>query len=199
MLHFGIGPASLRDHYVSEMTICPKLKCTRFCGTIPPVHPPLRDAAIQLAARHSTIDLVYRFGSRARGDSGGNVGPMSDYDVAVLLQHSTESFDLQMQLQHEVCKALDTDKVDLMLLNRVPIELAWHVIARGKLLFARSKYIHVEYEANVMSRYGDYLPVLRAQHEDILQRRNRDRRAEWVRASLERAKRTFAEIGDDAG
>ncbi len=161
MLRFGIGPASLRDHYVSEMTICPKLKCTRFCGTIPPVHPPLRDAAIQLAARHSTIDLVYLFGSRARGDSGGHIGPMSDYDFAVLLQHGTESFDLQMQLQHEVCKALETDKVDLVLPNRVPIELAWHVIARGKLLFARSKYVQVEYEANVMSRYGDYLPVLR--------------------------------------
>ncbi len=163
------------------------------------MHPPILDAATQLADRHPTLDLVYLFGSRARDDFGGNVGPMSDYDFAVLLQHGTDSFDLQMRLQHEVCKALDTDKVDLVLLNRVPIELAWHVIARGKLLFARSKYIHVEYEANVMSRYGDYLPVLRAQREDILQRRNRDRRAEWYRAAFERAKRTFAEIGDDAG
>ncbi len=160
------------------------------------MHSSLRGAATQLADRHPTIDLVYLFGSRARGDSGGNVGPMSDYDFAVLLQHGTDSFDLQMRLQNEVCKALSTDKVDLVLLNRVPIELAWHVIARGKLLFARSKYVHVEYEANVVSRYGDYLPVLLSQREDILQRRNRDRQAEWVRAALKRTERTLAEIGN---
>ena len=84
------------------------------------MHPPLHDAATQLADRHPTIDLVYLFGSRV----DGNIGPMSDTDIAVLLQHGTDSFDLQMRLQHEVCKALDTDKVDLVLLNRVPIELA---------------------------------------------------------------------------
>ncbi len=117
---------------------------------------------------------------------------MSETDGAVLLQHGTDSF----ALQHEACKALDIDKVDLVLLDRVPIELAWRVIAREKLLFARSQYVQVEYEANVRSRYGDYLPVLRAQREDILQRRNRDRRAEWVRAALKRTERTLAEIGN---
>ncbi len=48
------------------------------------MHPHIHDAATQLADRHPTVDFVYRFGSRV----DGNVGPMSDYDVAMLLAPS---------------------------------------------------------------------------------------------------------------
>ncbi len=49
------------------------------------MHQPILDAVTQLAVRHPTIDLVYLFGSQVEGGFGGNVGPMSDYDFAVLL------------------------------------------------------------------------------------------------------------------
>jgi hypothetical protein len=58
--------------------------------------------------------------------------------------------------------------VDLVLLNQAPIELAYRVIAQGKWVYEESRAVRVEYEAYVLGRYGDYLPVLRKQREQIL-------------------------------
>ena len=52
----------------------------------------------------------------------------------------------------------------------------------------------VEYEAHVLSRYGDYLPVLRAQRDDILQRDKHAHRVQRYRAALGRTERTLGQI-----
>ena len=75
-----------------------------------------------------------------------------------------------------------------------PIELQYAIIAQGVLLYRQNLAIKVEYEAYVMGRYGDYLPVLRAQRAAILQEGRRVNRIQWYRTALGRTERTLEQI-----
>jgi predicted nucleotidyltransferase len=141
------------------------------------------------------IQLAYLFGSRVSGD----VGALSDYDVAILLDRTADGPAVRSQLAHEVAQSLDSERVDVVLLNRAPIELAYAVIASGQLLYQRDVATRVEYEADVLSRYGDYLPVLRAQRSALLGETGNDQRVQRYRETLRRTERTLGEIKAAAG
>jgi predicted nucleotidyltransferase len=136
------------------------------------------------------VHMVYLFGSQVEG----YLGPMSDYDLAVLLDPTVDGRRIQAQFAHELACALQTNRVDVVLLNRAPIELAYAVVAQGKVLYERDVATRVEYEAQVLSRYGDYLPVLRAQRDDILRGDEYVHRVHRYRAALGRIERTLGQI-----
>ena len=106
---------------------------------------------------------MYLFGSRV----DGVLGPISDYDLAVWTDQQSDRSELHTRQVHEMVLRLGTERVDLVILNDAPIELAYHVIAQGRILYERDLATRVEYEAQVMGLYGDYLPVLRAQRTEI--------------------------------
>jgi len=139
--------------------------------------------------------LVYLFGSRVEG----NLGPMSDYDLAILVDGTVDGRRVQAHLGHELARALQTDRVDVVLLNRASIELAYAIIAEGELLYEKDLATRVEYEATVLSRYGDYLPVLCRQRDEILQGDEHDRRVRRYRAALGRTERTLGQIAAPQG
>jgi uncharacterized protein len=138
----------------------------------------------------SSIWLVYLFGSQAEGSPG----PKSDYDFAVLLDRDRDDRQLQAELAHELAIALKTELVDVVVLNRAPVELAYAVIANGRLLYERDVATRVEYEAKVLGLYGDYLPVLRQQREDLLQGDDHVRRVHRYREAFRRTERALGEI-----
>jgi predicted nucleotidyltransferase len=144
---------------------------------------------------HPGIDLVYLFGSQV----SGHVGPMSDFDVGILIDHeeikiAQDKEQIRLQLAHNLAKVLCTNRVDVVVLNDAPIELQRAATAQGKLLHERDAATRVEYEAYVMSVYGDYLPVLRAQREDILRGGDRVPRSQRYRAALGRTRRALGKI-----
>ena len=110
------------------------------------------------------VRLVYLFGSQVEGA----LGSMSDYDLGVLADPTVDGRRIQTQLADQAACALQTDRIDVVLLNRAPIELAYAIVAQGEVVHERDVATRVEYEAQVLSRYGDYLPALRAQRDDIL-------------------------------
>jgi len=134
------------------------------------------------------ILLAYLFGSQAEGTAG----PQSDYDIALLVRQP--SLALQARLAHEIGIILGTDRVDVVLLNRAPVELAYAVIVQGQLLCQRSVAERVEFEAKVLSLYADYLPILRRQREEILEDVGKEARVQRYREALGRTERTLAEI-----
>jgi len=138
--------------------------------------------------RGDEVILAYLFGSQAEG----TVGPQSDYDIALLVRRP--SLALQARLAHEIGLILGTNRVDVVFLNRAPVELAYAVIAQGRLLYQRSVAERVEFEAKVLSLYGDYLPVLRCQREEILKDVGKETRVQRYREALGRTERTLAEI-----
>jgi predicted nucleotidyltransferase len=150
----------------------------------------VQDKLSTILASLEGVRLVYLFGSQVEGSPG----PMSDYDLGVLLDPAIDGPPVQARLAHELACALGTDRVDVVLLDRAPIELAYAIIAQGQALFERDVATRVEYEAQVLSRYGDYLPVLRAQRDDILRGDEHVHRVQRYRAALGRTERTLGQI-----
>jgi hypothetical protein len=52
----------------------------------------------------------------------------------VLVDHSTDGRQIQAQLAHELACVLRTYRVDVVLLNRAPVELAYAIIVYKRLL-----------------------------------------------------------------
>jgi predicted nucleotidyltransferase len=136
------------------------------------------------------ILLAYLFGSRA----GGRIGPLSDYDFGVLFSEKLLSKDYHL-LVHLLAKLLDTRHVDLVDLNRAPIELRYHVIGTGKLLYEATAAARVEFEAQTLSYYFDYLPILRRQRQELLTEKGEAREAgiQRYRKALAKTQRVLAQ------
>lgn len=103
------------------------------------------------------VTTAYVFGSRAQGNSG----PLSDYDIAVLLDEKInprQYFDLKLRLAGEFSAFLKTDKIDLVILNNAPSILVMNVISHGKILFDQNKKYRIAFETYAMARYFDRLP-----------------------------------------
>lgn len=141
-------------------------------------------------ARFPEVRLAYLFGSRV----DGRVGPLSDYDFAVLLENDQSAPAIRARLAHELGLVLGANRIDVVILNRAPVELAYTVITQGRPIYQRDEAARVEYEAEVMSRYGDYLPVLRAQMEDIRRGGKLETRVQRYREALRRTERKIGQI-----
>jgi predicted nucleotidyltransferase len=150
----------------------------------------LKDELSTILPSLEAVRMVYLFGSRVEN----NVGPMSDFDVAVLVDRAADGLRLRARLAHELARILLTDQVDVVLLNRASIELAYAVVAQGKVLYEKDVATRVEYEATILSRYGDYLPVLRRQRRDILRGDDYERRVRRYRATFRRTERTLGQV-----
>lgn len=115
-------------------------------------------------AKTLRIELVYLFGSQAVGQSG----PLSDVDIAILFAGEPLP-EKRYALTSRLGKLLETDRLDLVVLNRAPIELKYSVIATGVPLHEVNRARRVEFEAQTLSRYFDCLPVLRQQRKELLE------------------------------
>jgi len=116
------------------------------------------------------VVLAYLFGSRVLDRSG----PLSDYDFAVLYTLKPHRKHIY-ELVHLLGKVVKTKHIDLVALNQSPVELQYHVIATGSLLYETNPAARVEFEAQTLSRYFDYLPILRQQRQEFLEEKEKDR------------------------
>jgi predicted nucleotidyltransferase len=146
------------------------------------------EAIHRVIARHPSIVLVYLFGSQVQG----YIGPMSDVDVAVLLENGSNKGEISSDLSSRIASAVDQERVDVVFLNRANVELAYAILVDGELVYEREASTRVEYEAKIMSLYCDYLPVLRAQRDDLLRGDQHETRVQRYREALRRAERTLS-------
>ncbi len=145
-------------------------------------------------SKNNNILLAYIFGSQLKGKTG----PLSDYDFAVLLSKKP-SFQFKYELKNKLVSVLGFEKVDLIILNDAPIELKYHVVATGKIIFQKNTIIKTEFEADALSRYFDYLPILRAQKKDIIrfksQKDKYGNRIQRYRTALRKTEEMLGKIG----
>ena len=151
----------------------------------------IQEIFLEAAVGFPQIRLGYLFGSRA----GGLDGPVSDWDMAVLADRGAANPDLRSCLTVQLAKRLEGGKIDLILLNTAPVELAFSVISTGEILYERDVATRVDYEARVMGLYFDYLPVLRDQRRDILQGEDYAARVHRYRKTLGRTIGSLGQIG----
>lgn len=108
-------------------------------------------------ARNDGIVCVYLFGSVARGTAG----PGSDLDVAVLYENpptrTLEGSGVGLGGELEAVIGLP---VDLVVLNRAPVDLVHRVLRDGILLVERDRNARVRFEVAVRNEYFDLKPHL---------------------------------------
>ena len=105
------------------------------------------------------VKLVYFFGSRARHKEG----PLSDYDFAVYLDEKDKNkrFEIKLSLMSKLSLRIETDKVDVVVLNDTESpELKYSIIKEGKLIYEEEPY-KVFVEPRIFNEYFDFIYGLR--------------------------------------
>ncbi len=144
------------------------------------------------------IELAYLFGSQVRG----KVGPLSDYDIAVLLKKGRkDDYRYKYWLANEIAHILDTDRIDLIVLNEVYPELGYNIISEGIRIYERDKDKRVDFESYILNIYLDFLPLLKKQKEDLLRGELKvdDRGIKRYREALRKTLTILKEVGDPKG
>lgn len=115
------------------------------------------------------VVLGYLFGSHAAGLEG----PLSDVDVAVLLDgrlSKAKRFELRLKLIRRLSSLLRTDKVDVIVMNDVPVTLNYEIIKHGKALVVRDDELKLEAESKILSMYLDRIYYERRSLNEFLER-----------------------------
>jgi len=102
-----------------------------------------------------TIVFAYLFGSTARDATA----PLSDIDIAVFFEKGdAESyFEAKISLYADLCRALKTNKVDLVVLNTATNLLLMDEIIRTGIVFADSApETRLDFELDVLHRSLDF-------------------------------------------
>lgn len=123
-------------------------------------------------ASQPDVLVAYLFGSCARG----NATPYSDVDIAVLVPQALshdQAFDLRLTLIDAVQGLLHREAVDVIILNQAPLALRYRVLLDGKVLACRDEQFRILYQADTVSRYLDFKPVIDRHERAILERARR--------------------------
>ena len=100
----------------------------------------------------SGIILAYLFGSRAKGE----IGPMSDIDIAVLWkEEEKDKLKKSLLLQSRMKERLRTEYIEVGSLNDQALSFCYNVIKDGICIFGKEKH-RVEYETSVLNEYLDF-------------------------------------------
>ncbi len=122
----------------------------------------------QILSQDSRIEVALLFGSHA----AGKPTPMSDIDIGIITNVEMPLLDLGY-LTYQLEEALDTDGVDLVLLNdaykRNP-RFAFNVVSNCRVIFCRNQNVLVDFRRNTFLYYFDTQP-LRDMMDDGLRRR----------------------------
>lgn len=120
---------------------------------------------------HLGIQAVYLFGSRATGAAHA----LSDYDYAVLTKrpgHKRGDLlyrELYATFSTISPRTLANDVIDIVFLNDCGLELAFHIIRYGKVLFDANPTMRLEFETRTNLLYADYRPILEEFDRTILE------------------------------
>jgi hypothetical protein len=101
---------------------------------------------------------AYLFGSAARGEER----PDSDLDLAVLFRDDPPRTlaGLHLDLADRLSGVLDGRRIDLVVLNRAPVDLVHRVLRDGVLLLERDRSARIRFEVRARNEYFDLLPHL---------------------------------------
>lgn len=109
---------------------------------------------LEAAWRASGVTVAYLFGSRADLTATDR----SDHDFAVLFDHDPSLREVAA-LQATLSEMLG-GAVDVVELERAPLELQATVVQRGRLVFTADEPRRIAFETRTRSRWFDYRPTM---------------------------------------
>lgn len=115
----------------------------------------IRHRVETVLAKDPDVILGYLFGSAAQG----KMTQLSDIDVAVLVADRVSVGEVLDRIAEALSRALGTDAIDVVGLNRAPEPLKYRVVRDGILLSSRSPRIRERFESDAVRRYLDIKPL----------------------------------------
>lgn len=108
------------------------------------------------------VQALYLFGSRALGTAT----EISDYDYALLMRDAghrrgDKVYDQLYDILSTISpRTLKNDVIDIVFLKDVGLELRFHVVRYGKILFESNLLERLRFEEITTNLYCDYRPIL---------------------------------------
>ena len=104
---------------------------------------------------HPKVVFAYLFGGLARGQRR----PLSDVDIAVYLSENADVAEVKIDILGRLIDILNTDEIDLVILNTAPPALAMNVLRNKRLLVDNDQVARNCFESLVLRKYFDFLPI----------------------------------------
>jgi predicted nucleotidyltransferase len=101
---------------------------------------------------HPEVIFSYLFGSLARG----RPLPLSDVDIAVYLADSLSVIDDKLDILGNLMEILQTDEIDLVVLNTASISLVMNVLKCKKIIVDKDPFARHVFESLSMRKYFDF-------------------------------------------
>ena len=107
-------------------------------------------AEIYLQSRPD-IHFAYLFGSLAKG----TLKPLSDVDIAIYLPEGGDIVEKKMEILGKLMELLETDEIDLVILNTAPLALRMKILENKKVIVDHDPFLRHKYESLTMRKYYD--------------------------------------------
>ncbi|HOA16892.1 MAG TPA: nucleotidyltransferase domain-containing protein [Fervidobacterium sp.] len=109
------------------------------------------------------IIALYIFGSYGTEEQDER----SDIDFAVLYDRNV-SLEEELELEVKISDIFQRDDIDVINLNKAPINLQHNVIYTGDLIYCSDEVKLADFKEKVFNIYGDYGITLKFFHDDYL-------------------------------
>jgi len=96
--------------------------------------------------------FAYLFGGLARGKPS----PLSDVDIAVYLSEDGDVIEKKMEILGKLMDLLETDEIDLVILNSAPLALRMKILESKKVIVDNAPFLRHHYEYLTMREYFDF-------------------------------------------
>jgi len=103
-------------------------------------------------SKQEEIKVAYLFGSMAKGKAGR----LSDVDIAIFIDERLEKNkrnNLQLKILPDLIALLNIDKIDVVVMNELPILMRYNIIKNGIIL--KDDEERAKIEAKILSEYLD--------------------------------------------
>ena len=118
----------------------------------------------------SPVNAAYLAGSLSSRTSFGH---LSDVDIAILLMDQIKSdqfLDYQLYFFSELAKRLESETIDVVILNQASLLLKLQVIKYGQILFTRDEKQRVSFETKAVMAYLDFKKLDEIQNQALNRR-----------------------------
>lgn len=118
----------------------------------------------------SPVNAAYLAGSLSNRTAFGH---LVDVDIAILLMEQIKSdqfLDYQLYFFSELARRLDSDSIDVMILNQASLLLKSQVIRYGQILFSRDEKSRISFETRAVMDYLDFKKFDEVQNQALSRR-----------------------------
>jgi len=98
------------------------------------------------------VVFAYLFGGLAKA----RCGPLSDVDIAVYLSNGGNTAQEKMEILGNLIELLNTDEIDLVILNTASLPLRAKILEEKKVLVDSSPFLRHKFESLTLREYFDF-------------------------------------------